>query len=463
MVQTGSLLKCPHPVCNFCALSVPEIQAHLGQCPLRAGTTDPSAPGGGGEQLVHVSVDVKPAALLKREPLPSVKQEAVDPLKQEVSPPADDGDGDAASDGVLAVSVTSEKQECSWPRCSFATSSRSSFRAHMIMHQRKDVLKDVKKTCPVCKLSFKTLFKFKEHLSKHASKMVGGKVKCLVADCGQAVNKSGLYEHIIFGHFGDQYKLRCDQCDFRTTTSSKLKSHLMMHMDERPFKCQECDKGFRNNRQLQDHLNIVHKKEPVITCTECCVSFLTQFQLNKHKQSKHSNLIFNCQSCDKTFTSNASLKAHVKNVHRKTRDRTVCCVCGSMQGSCDCEEQERMSNNSSDKASCPVCKKEMLARNLASHLHYHRQSSLRPYICQQCSQTFTHASSLKRHALLHTGLKQYKCQQCGKEFFQKVAYETHCRSHTGQRLHCATCHQPFLTQYLLNFHLKSKPECRKSA
>ena len=111
MVQTGSLLKCPHPVCNFCALSVPEIQAHLGQCPLRAGTSDTSAPGGGGEQLVHVSVDVKPAALLKREPLPSVKQEAVDPLKQEVSPPADDGDGDAASDGVLAVSATSEKQE----------------------------------------------------------------------------------------------------------------------------------------------------------------------------------------------------------------------------------------------------------------------------------------------------------------------------------------------------------------
>ena len=72
------------------------------------------------------------------------------------------------------------------------------------------------------------------------------------------------------------------------------------------FECQECDKGFRNN-----HLNIVHKKAPVITCTECCVSFLTQFQLNKHKQSKHSNLIFNCQSCDKSFTSNASLKAHV--------------------------------------------------------------------------------------------------------------------------------------------------------
>ena len=30
------------------------------------------------------------------------------------------------------------------------TISRSSFKAFRIMHERKDVLKDVKKTCPVC-------------------------------------------------------------------------------------------------------------------------------------------------------------------------------------------------------------------------------------------------------------------------------------------------------------------------
>ena len=79
----------------------------------------------------------------------------------------------------------------------------------------------------------------------------------------------------------------------------------------------------------------------------------------------------------------------------------------------------------------------------------------------ECSQTFTHASSLKRHALLHSGKKQFQCEQCGKEFFQKVAYETHCKSHTRERLHCKGCNQPFLTKYLLNFHLKSKTVCRE--
>ena len=80
------------------------------------------------------------------------------------------------------------------------------------------------------------------------------------------------------------------------------------------------------------------------------------------------------------------------------------------------------------KSTCHVCGKQMLAM------------LLRPFICQQCSKTFTHASSLKIQALLHTGEKRFKCQTCGKEFFQKVAYETHCRSHTKERLQCKTSH-----------------------
>jgi hypothetical protein len=74
-------------------------------------------------------------------------------------------------------------------------------------------------------------------------------------------------------------------------------------------------------------------------------------------------------------------------------------------------------------------------------------------------QTFTHAASLKRHALLHSGVKQFTCEQCGKQFYQKAAYETHCRAHTGERLACGGCGQLFLTQYLLNFHLKAKRLC----
>ena len=466
LVQSGSLLKCPHQQCNFCALSESEIVGHIAKCP--HGIKENNANDGGenheAEGLLQVNIDVKPS--LKREPLANIKQETVDPLKEEIKTANDEDvdDVDSCSD-VLSVSdaseINKENHVCGEPRCSYSTNSLSSFKAHLIMHQRKDVLKDVKKTCPVCQLSFKTLFKFKEHLLNHATKVSSSKVKCHVNNCESVVESSDLYDHVLFGHFSDQYKLKCDQCDFRTTTTSKLKTHLMVHLDERPFKCPDCDKSFRNKVQFSEHSNNVHKQEQKHSCSECCVSFSTSSQLSKHQKAKHSNKKFQCHHCDKTFPSSSSLKAHFNRVHNNEKQRTVCHVCGTLHGVCKCGQVK--SPEKTDKASCPVCGKQMLAKNLSSHLHYHKQSSLRPFICQQCSQTFTHASSLKRHALLHTGEKQFKCliDNCGKEFFQKVAYETHCRSHTNERLHCKGCNLPFLTKYLLNFHLKSKPECKK--
>lgn len=133
----------------------------------------------------------------------------------------------------------------------------------------------------------------------------------------------------------------------------------------------------------------------------------------------------------------------------------VCDKCGNDLGDCICDRPDN-----ERRVFCPECGKEMCAKNLSGHLHYHRQSSLRPYICQECSKTFTHAASLKRHALIHAGDKKFSCSDCGKQFYQKTALETHLKSHSKERLSCKGCDKRFLTRYLLNFHLKSVKQCR---
>jgi hypothetical protein len=73
LVQTASLLKCPSQNCNFCSLSIPEIQLHIAECNSSIQVNSQS--------LEYV--DVKPQALnLKREQMINVKQEAIDPLEK---------------------------------------------------------------------------------------------------------------------------------------------------------------------------------------------------------------------------------------------------------------------------------------------------------------------------------------------------------------------------------------------
>lgn len=330
---------------------------------------------------VHVSVDVKPH--LKREIISSIKQEATDPLERKADLKKESGDGDV-DDNDDVVTLTSDNSEqkfdgsgpvgCEEPSCSYVTRSLSSYKAHMMMHQRKDILRNVKKTCPVCKLGFKTVIKLKEHLqSQHGTRMFGKDIRCNVEECNKNIEESNFYDHVIFGHFGEQYKLKCDQCNFKTTTSSKLKNHLMMHLDERPFKCQDCDKTFRTKSQLTEHSLVLHSQEQTISCNECLASFNTQTQLTKHKLSKHSNIIVSCHLCEKTFSSPQGLKTHIRNVHNKSQSKLICSSCGLLPSECQCGEN-RIAH---ETVACPICGKQVISKNLPSHLHYHRQSTLR--------------------------------------------------------------------------------------
>ena len=50
----------------------------------------------------------------------------------------------------------------------------------------------------------------------------------------------------------------------------------------------------------------------------------------------------------------------------------------------------------------------------------------------------------------------------GGNWCPQVAWLTHLKSHTSERLPCPACAKPFLTQYLLNQHLKAKRACREN-
>jgi KRAB domain-containing zinc finger protein len=271
------------------------------------------------------------------------------------------------------------------------------------MHQRKEHLKPIKTQCPVCEKKFDVMGQLKEHmvsayLTAAAAEDGGGsgELACKLEACGQAYSRHQprlkllFYHHVLYHHFGERYKFRCDNCDYQAVTASKLRQHLLSHENERPFACPSCPQTFRTRPKLSDHVRIVHDRAKPLVCAACQATFARGRDLRKHHESRHANVVHPCDSCTKTFRCAQSLRVHTRNVHAEQR-RLICDRCALDTGTCSCAAsapvagRKRGAVTERDTVVCPLCSKAVAARRMAGHLHYHRQSSLRPYICQQCS------------------------------------------------------------------------------
>ncbi|KAM4059849.1 hypothetical protein HRG_002528 [Hirsutella rhossiliensis] len=52
--------------------------------------------------------------------------------------------------------------------------------------------------------------------------------------------------------------------------------------------------------------------------------------------------------------------------------------------------------------------------------------SMRPYRCDQCTQSFNRNHDLKRHKGIHLDVKPFPCKSCNKSFSRKDALKRHC-------------------------------------
>lgn len=129
-----------------------------------------------------------------------------------------------------------------------------------------------------------------------------------------------------------------DDCKNRFYQKCDLRSHLLRHFDDKPFKCQyqNCDKTYTSRKALSLH-NKSHLSLGFV-CTKCHNKFSTQWMLNKHFQQKHR------QQVSETMTE---LKNKSKDMEPKEETQQKNC----------CENRFRPKTSSElrvDPKSCPV-------------------------------------------------------------------------------------------------------------
>lgn len=79
--------------------------------------------------------------------------------------------------------------------------------------------------------------------------------------------------------FGDQ--LMCSFCNYTSPKRYLLSRHMKSHSEDRPHKCNICQRGFKSVASLQNHLN-VHMGVRPHKCKSCDSEFTTSGELVRH-------------------------------------------------------------------------------------------------------------------------------------------------------------------------------------
>ncbi|XP_072890027.1 zinc finger and BTB domain-containing protein 26-like isoform X1 [Hemitrygon akajei] len=108
--------------------------------------------------------------------------------------------------------------------------------------------------------------------------------------------------------------VRCSECGAAFEQREQLAAHMVKH---RLYLCLLCDKVFRKNARLAQHIN-VHTGFKPHCCTVCGRTFTQKRSLKDHMNLHNGDAPHCCNYCDMRFTHYNTLRVHLRDQHGKT-------------------------------------------------------------------------------------------------------------------------------------------------
>ncbi|GFN75282.1 Zinc finger protein 729 [Plakobranchus ocellatus] len=110
-------------------------------------------------------------------------------------------------------------------------------------------------------------------------------------------------------------RYNCEVCQKAFASNSDLKTHRRTHSGETPFKCDFCDRSFKQRGHRKLHIQVVHTKEMPYKCTECDAAFPTRYRFQIHMKRHSGVRDYKCVYCEKEFYTLGKMNDHMKRRH----------------------------------------------------------------------------------------------------------------------------------------------------
>lgn len=249
------------------------------------------------------------------------------------------------SSGRNVIPEIPEYFQCMWEDCDVRFASAHDFYCHALSHVRNtDELKDKKFLCSWhgCTSSFSVRVRLKDHVRSHTQEKIVGCPNCggifasntkffdhctrqmpLEAQQYQCSHCSRRYatERLLRDHVRHHINhFKCSECDMTVPNKSALAAHVRYrHRKDKPHKCIECGRGFKNLTDMTRHLS-VHSAEPAYSCPflNCTFKSRSVSTQNRHIRLVHNGLQkkhYACHACDSKFSLADSLTKHLIKIH----------------------------------------------------------------------------------------------------------------------------------------------------
>ncbi|XP_049885262.1 transcriptional repressor CTCF-like [Pectinophora gossypiella] len=244
----------------------------------------------------------------------------------------------------------------------------------------------------------------------------------------------------------------CNFCSYTSHRRYLLLRHMKSHSEDRPHKCQVCERGFKTVASLQNHVNMHNGVKPHI-CKYCNSPFTTSGELVRHVRYKHTHeKPHRCTECDYASVELSKLRRHVR-CH--TGERPYQCPHCTYASPDTFKLKRHLRTHTGEKPyKCEHCNMCFTQSNsLKSHKLIHNVSEKPVYACELCPAKCGRKTDLRIHIQkLHTSDKPLKCKRCGKSFPDRYSCKIHNKTHEGEKcFKCELC--PYASTTLR--HLKS--------